>query len=66
MSAKDRDFHELLPIELKIRLLEAELERLESDLRWLEERRQQILEETRYYQQLLAKGRVHSRLKRVK
>ncbi|RPI27280.1 MAG: hypothetical protein EHM61_08935 [Acidobacteria bacterium] len=60
------DFDDLLPIELKLRLLEAELERLSSDLMWLEQRRSEVSKEIAYYEKLLHRGRRRSVLRRVK
>jgi len=66
MKRKDPDFEDLLPIELKLRLLEAELDRLNSDLGWLEQRRDEVTKEMQYYEKLLHRGRRRSVLRRVK
>ncbi|MFB3905022.1 MAG: hypothetical protein ACE15E_16345 [Acidobacteriota bacterium] len=66
MKRKEPDFEDLLPIELKLRLLEAELDRLNSDLSWLEQRRDEVTKEMQYYEKLLHRGRRRSVLRRVK
>lgn len=66
MKRKEPDFEDLLPIELKLRLLEAELDRLSSDLSWLEQRRDEVTKEMQYYEKLLHRGRRRSVLRRVK
>ncbi len=66
MSAEDLEFEELLPLELKVRLLESELERLDSDLEWMQERRSEIQEEIGYYTKLLSKSRHRKNLRLVK
>jgi hypothetical protein len=57
---------ELLPIELKLRILEAELERLNADAHWVEQRRREVLEEIDSYTELLASKRRRSVLQIVK
>lgn len=66
MKRKHTEFEDLLPIELKLRLLQAETDRLDSDLQWLEQRKQEVSEEIRYYEKLLFKSRHERRLRRVK
>jgi hypothetical protein len=66
MKRKNSDFEDLLPIELKLRLLEAELGRLDSDLSWLQQRREEISKEIQYYEKLLVKNRSRNVLRRVK
>lgn len=66
MSQKDPRFDQLLPIELKLRILEAELERLESDFRRIEDRREQILREIRVCNTQLASEKRKMVLRRVK
>lgn len=66
MKRKEPDFEDLLPVELKLRLLEAELDRLNSDLSWLERRRDEVTKEMQYYEKLLHRGRRRSVLHRVK
>jgi hypothetical protein len=57
MTYREPPLEELLPIELKLRILEAELDRLDSDARWVEQRRQEVLKEIDSYSQLLASKR---------
>jgi prefoldin subunit 5 len=52
MRHRDTDLEELLPIELKLRLLQAEMERLDSDLDVIERRRLELHQEIRYYENL--------------
>jgi len=66
MNRKDPPLEELLPIELKLRILEAELERLEADAQWVELRRQEVLGEIDSYTELLASKRRRSVLQIVK
>ncbi|HXK60382.1 MAG TPA: hypothetical protein PLP42_10870 [Acidobacteriota bacterium] len=66
MKSKMPDFDDLLPIELKLRLLEAELDRLDSDLAWLEERRHEVAKEIEYYEKLLNRNQRRNMLRRVK
>ena len=54
-----------LPIELKLRLLHSELETLEADSSWIEQRRGEIASEISYYEQLL-EGISRPPLRRVK
>lgn len=57
MTRREPPLEELLPIELKLRILEAELERLESDAEWVELRRREVLDEIDSYTELLASKR---------
>ena len=66
MSGKEPPLEELLPIELRLMILESELERLDSDARWVEQRRQEVLSEIESCNELLAEKRRHSLLRRVK
>lgn len=66
MSQKESQLDELIPIELKLRLLRAELDQLESDSRWIAQRRQEVLEEVGYYDELLDHTRRRALLRRVK
>lgn len=63
---KEPPLEELLPIELRLLILESELERLESDARWVEQRRREVLEEIEDCNSVLAKRRRSSVLRRVK
>lgn len=66
MSTQEFSFEELVPIELKLRLLRAELERLESDAEWLNRRRLELREEIRSFEERLFRARQMKRLRRVK
>ena len=57
---------ESLPTELKLRLLEVELDRLDSDARWLDQRRQEVIEQMLYHRSLLSRARPQRTLRRVK
>ena len=66
MNRKEPPLEELLPIELKLRILEAELERLEADAQWVEQRRLEVLDEIDSYTELLASKRRRGVLQIVK
>lgn len=66
MNQDDPPLEQLLPIELRLLILEAELDRLESDARWLEQRRKEILEEIEVCRAALDQKRRRSVLRRVK
>ncbi len=66
MSGKEPPLEDLLPIELRLLILESELERLESDARWVEQRRREVLAEIDSCHEMLAEKRRRSLLKRVK
>jgi hypothetical protein len=66
MSGKEPPLEDLLPIELRLLILESELERLESDARWVEQRRREVLAEIENCHEMLAEKRRRSLLKRVK
>ena len=66
MSRRDLDLEETLPLELKLRVLQAELDRLESDFHWLEQRREEITRQISEYQERLTKTRRRTVLRRVK
>ncbi|MFQ5741576.1 MAG: hypothetical protein ACE5JX_21470 [Acidobacteriota bacterium] len=66
MSQKDQEFEENLPLELKLRVLQAELERLQSDFYWLEKRKEEVAEQIRDYQRRLSSNRRRRVLRRVK
>lgn len=63
---KESPLEELLPIELRLLILESELERLESDARWVEQRRREVLDEIEACNTLLDKKRRQNVLRRVK
>ena len=56
MSQSETTLEQLLPLELKLRILEGELDRLESDARWLEKRKSEVLQEIE-----LCKKELHQR-----
>ena len=68
MRQEREDFgpDDALPIQLHIRVLRAELERIESDLCRLDELKAELLEEIGHYENLLAQTRRSSILRRVK
>jgi hypothetical protein len=66
MSPEDPSLEELLPIELRLRILEAELERLDSDARWVEQRRREVLRDIDACHERLNHRRRKGILKRVK
>ena len=66
MNQDDSCLETLLPIELRLLILEAELERLESDARWVEQRRQEVLDEIQSCRDALAAKRRRCGLRRVK
>ncbi len=66
MNRKEPPLEELLPIELKLRILEAELERLDADAHWVEQRRQEVLEEIDFFAELLVSKRRRGLLQIVK
>jgi hypothetical protein len=65
-TGKEPPLEELLPIELRLLILESELERLESDARWVDQRRREVLEEIEACNELLVEKRRRGRLRRVK
>lgn len=66
MSQRDIDFEQSLPLELKIRVLQAELDRLESDFRWLRERKLELQKQIHRCEEELSKTRRRQALRRVK
>ena len=66
MTHKHLSLEDTLPIELRIRILQAELEQIELDLSRLNQSQSRIVEEISYYQDLLAESKRHSLLRRVK
>ncbi len=63
---KDGHLDELLPIELKLRLLETEYQRLESDARWIRQRCEEVQRELHHYQTLLENKKRKAMIRRVK
>ncbi len=66
MSQGETSLEQLLPLELKLRILEGELDRLESDARWLEKRRAEVIEDIQACTRELQQRRGRSDIKRVK
>ncbi len=66
MKRKHLSLEDTLPIELRIRILQAELEQIELDLSRLNQSQSRIVEEISHYQDLLAESKRHSLLRRVK
>ncbi len=66
MKQKHLSLEDTLPIELRIRILQAELEQIELDLSRLNQSESRIVEEISHYQDLLAESKRHSLLRRVK
>ena len=66
MKQKHLSLEDTLPIELRIRILQAELEQIELDLSRLNQSQSRIEEEITHYQDLLAESKRHSLLRRVK
>ena len=66
MKQKQLSLEDTLPIELRIRILQAELEQIELDLSRLSQSQSRIVEEISHYQDLLAESKRHSLLRRVK
>ena len=66
MSQRDSDFEENLPLELKLRVLQVELDRLDSDLKWLNERRCEVLQQIEDYEREISRTERRKVLRRVK
>lgn len=66
MKQKHLSLEDTLPIELRIRIMQAELEQIELDLSRLNQSQSRIVEEINHYQDLLAESKRHSLLRRVK
>ena len=66
MKQKHLSLEDTLPIELRIRILQAELEQIELDLTRLDQSKGQIVEEISHYQDLLAESKRHHLLRRIK
>ena len=66
MSVNDQQNEELLPMELKLRLLHSELERLNTDLRWIQGRKHQIESELHSCEELLSQARRQRKLRLVR
>ena len=66
MKQKHLSLEDTLPIELRIRILQAELEQIELDLSRLNQSQSRIVEEINHYQDVLAESKRHRILRRVK
>ena len=66
MKRKHLSLEDALPIQLRIRVLQAELEQIDVDLDELSKVREEIIEEIRHHQDFLAKSKRHRLLRRVK
>ena len=66
MKQKHLSLEDTLPIELRIRIMQAELEQIELDLSRLNQSQSRIVEEINHYQDLPAESKRHSVLRRVK
>ena len=66
MKQKHLSLEDTLPIELRIRILQAELEQIELDLSRLNQAQSRIVEEISHYQDVLAESKRHRLLRRVK
>jgi predicted nucleic acid-binding Zn-ribbon protein len=66
MNREDLELEEVLPLELKLRVLQAELDRLESDFNWLSQQKEEIEQQIVAYQKKLSRTRRRGLLRRVK
>lgn len=66
MSQSETSLEQLLPLELKLRILEGELDRLESDARWLEKRKAEVIKDILSCKKELLLRKSQSELKRIK
>ncbi len=66
MSQRDLDFEETLPLELKLRVLQAELDRLDADFCWLKKRKEEVEDQIRDFETRLSKTRRRHVLRRIK
>ncbi len=66
MKQKHLSLEDTLPIELRIRILQAELEQIELDLSRMNQSQSRIVEEISHYQDVLAESKRHRLLRRVK
>ncbi len=66
MSQRDLEFEETLPLELKLRVLQAELDRLEADYRWLKRRKEEVEDQIRDFEKRLLNTRRRRVLRRIK
>ena len=66
MSQRDFEFEDTLPLELKLRVLQAELDRLEADFGWLKRRKEEIEHQIKDYERRISKTRRRNVLRRIK
>ena len=66
MSQSETSLEQLLPLELKLRILEGELDRLESDARWLEKRSAEVIQDINSCKKELLQRRHKAGIKRIK
>jgi hypothetical protein len=66
MSQSETSLEQLLPLELKLRILEGELDRLESDSRWLEKRKAEVIQDIDSCKKELLLRRTKADIKRIK
>ncbi len=66
MSRSDLGVEETLPLELRLRVLQAELDRVESDYHWLRQRRHELQQQIDHCQQRLSQTRRRHVIRRVK
>lgn len=66
MSQRDLEFEETLPLELKLRVLQAELDRLEADYCWLKRRKEEVEDQIRDFEERLLNTKRRKVLRRVK
>ena len=66
MNRQDLELEEVLPLELKLRVLQAELDRLESDFNWLSRQKEELEQRIVAYQKKLSRTRRRGLLRRIK
>ncbi len=66
MNQGESSLEQLLPLELKLRILEGELDRLESDARWLEKRKSEVQQDIESCKKELLQRRSNAGFKRIK
>jgi hypothetical protein len=66
MKVDDPSLDQLLPMELKLRILEREMERLDSDISVLQQQRDELSKEINCCNEILESKRRRANLKRVK
>lgn len=66
MNRENLELEEVLPLELKLRVLQAELDRLESDFNWLSRQKEELEQRIVTYQKKLSRTRRRGLLRRIK